>query len=60
MLYKAQYVDGSEELVEAANIRKARTEAQKLYDVPIKSVVVQDEVEEVDADEEAESEEEGE
>ena len=43
MLYKASYVDGSAELIEADDIRKAKTAAQKLFDVPVKNVVVQDE-----------------
>ena len=43
MLYRANYVDGSVELIEAGDIRKARTAAQKLFDVGVKNVVVQDE-----------------
>ena len=50
MLYRSVYVDGSEELVEADNIRKARAAAQKLYDAPVKSVIVQD-VDDMDDDE---------
>ena len=53
MLYRANYVDGSAELIEADDIRKARTAAQKLFDVAVRNVVVQDdaELDEEDEDE---------
>ena len=42
MLYKCTYTDGSEELVEGKSISQAKAAAEKLYDVPVKRVVVQD------------------
>ena len=51
MLYEVTFVDGSRELVEADNIAEARAAAQKLYDTPIRRVVVEREplaAEEVD------------
>ncbi|MCY3018220.1 MAG: hypothetical protein NTW87_04205 [Planctomycetota bacterium] len=54
MLYRANYTDGSAELLDAPDIRKARAMAQKLYDVSVKNVVVQDDVDETDLDDEEE------
>ncbi|MCY3022116.1 MAG: hypothetical protein NTW87_24150 [Planctomycetota bacterium] len=54
MFYKATYTDGSAELVEAPDIRKAKSVAQKLYDVAVKNVVVQDDVDDTDLDEDDE------
>ncbi|MCY3019581.1 MAG: hypothetical protein NTW87_11205 [Planctomycetota bacterium] len=51
MFYRANYTDGSAELLEAPDIRKARTMAQKLYDVAVKNVVVQDDVDDAELDE---------
>ena len=41
--YRVIYRDGSEEFVEAYDIREARTEAEELYSLPIRKIAIDSE-----------------